>query len=226
MVFRLPVKTLEGLGILIISIEGVVAVQASQAVIGKDPPLESPGPVTITPWSVEIGSGLLWSNVRDQSIPGDTMVPVQMTLARAFQKNLLHEALGGLFEGTSEATLKGYGTYVINDAESRIAGFTGGMRYNFTHAQSRLVPFFEANVGLAWADAHPYVENRVAHGLGQDFNFNFSVGTGLRYDLSEHWFTRAELEYTHYSNAGLSEPQHPNLAIDGLGFICSVGYRF
>jgi opacity protein-like surface antigen len=72
-----------------------------------------------------------------------------------------------------------------------------------------------------FADSNP-----AAHGLGQDFNFTFTTGAGVKYLINDSWFTRVGVEYQHISNAGLSEPEHPNNAVDALGPKISVGYAF
>lgn len=66
----------------------------------------------------------------------------------------------------------------------------------------------------------------MSYGLGQDFNFKFSVNTGIRYDINDAWFIRLMAEYAHFPNAGLSEPARQNRAIDAAGPQPSVGCRF
>ncbi len=74
---------------------------------------------------------------------------------------------------------------------------------------------------IAFADSNPQ-----EGGLGQDFNFTFTVGAGVKYLIDDHWFVRGGGEYQHVSNAGLSEPEFPNHPIDELGPKLSFGYSF
>jgi hypothetical protein len=177
-------------------------------------------------WSIELGSGAIFSNVRDSSLDSYTIVPIRLTLSYAFDPVNATNFAGGWFDGYPEAVVDGYYDRVTSGVESYIAGFHFGGRYNFTHLQGPVTPFFELLVGAGWADAHQFYSNGNYHGLGENFNFNFSGAIGARYDITKQLFTRLSVEYTHYSNAGLSEPQHSNKAIDALGPILSLGIRF
>lgn len=46
-------------------------------------------------------------------------------------------------------------------------------------------PFAEVSVGGAWADARHYTVNGEQRGLGENFNFNFALAAGLRYDVND-----------------------------------------
>lgn len=177
-------------------------------------------------WSMDLGSGGLFSNVRDSKLDRYTLVPVELSLARSFDRVYLEHFRGGILQGSPEVFLKGHGTVVQDGVESHLAGFNLGARYNFTKPDWPAIPFAEATVGLAWADARPTAVNGRQHGLGERFNFNFTVAAGLRYDVSDHWFVRLEGVYSHYSNGGLSEPQYKNKAIDAVGPVLSIGFRF
>jgi opacity protein-like surface antigen len=109
--------------------------------------------------------------------------------------------------------------------EKYIAGYNIGAKYYLTRFHARLVPFVGWNVGMGWADAHQYYANGNLHGLGQDFNFNFEVIGGLQYSLTDRSFLRLTAVYSHYSNAGLSMPEHSNKAIDALGPLLGIGWR-
>ncbi len=177
-------------------------------------------------WSLEAGSGVLFGNVRDSHLDSYTVVPAVLTLSYAFEKEHLKHFAGGFFQGQTDLLLDGYYSRVTSGVESYIAGFHIGGRYNFTHFSNKLVPFFGATVGAAGADARQYRSNGDLHGLGQSFNFNFTLDAGVRYDFSDRWFARLSGQYTHYSNGGLSEPAHQNKAIDVAGPLLSVGVRF
>jgi lipid A 3-O-deacylase len=147
-------------------------------------------------------------------------------VARSLGAGCFRNFQGGLFEARPELIMGLYWSQVERGAENHLAGVTAGLRYEFVGISETVVPFAAATVGPAWADSQPYVENGRTHGLGQDFNFNFNVSAGLRLDLSDRWSTRVSVLYQHYSNAGLSEPVESNRAIDALGFMVALGWRF
>jgi opacity protein-like surface antigen len=212
-----------GVGLLVFA-AGTVASVASE---GSGPAaVFDPSPVPSRLWAVEFSSGILWSNVRDSRIPGYNLVPMEVVLARSFGAGCFKNFRGGLFEARPELILGLHWTQVERGTENHLAGVTAGLRYEFVGFSEKVVPFVAATVGPAWADSQPYVENGRTYGLGEDFNFNFNVSAGLRLDLSERWTTRVSVMYQHYSNAGLSEPVEPNRAIDALGFMVSLGWRF
>lgn len=177
-------------------------------------------------WLVESGAGALVSNVRTAHEDGYTLVPVELTLSRSFDKVYLGDFLGGIFQGSPEALFRGHHTVIVHGIESRLDGVNFGLRYNFTKPGGRAIPFAETTVGFAFADSRGISVNGQDRGLGQDFNFNFTVASGLRYDLNERWYVRLATVYSHYSNAGLSEPERKNRQIDGVGAVLSVGCRF
>lgn len=177
-------------------------------------------------WAAELGSGVSFSNVRNPNIAGYTLVPVRLSLSRRLDGARLEDFAGGFFRGTPELILSGNYTGVAHGVESYLAEFGFGGRYNFEQPGRRWSPFGELTVGLAWADAHPFLVNGVQHGLGQDFNFAFAASTGVRYDVSARTYMRLSLVYSHFSNGALSEPEHSNKAIDALGPMLSFGVRF
>jgi lipid A 3-O-deacylase len=210
-------------GLLALAAGTATAAPAGDAgvVVGVNPPPESP-----LLWAVEFSSGILWSNVRDSRIPGHNLVPMEVVVARSLGTGCFRNFQGGLFEARPELIMGLYWSQVERGAENHLAGVTAGLRYEFVGISETVVPFAAATVGPAWADSQPYVENGRTHGLGQDFNFNFNVSAGLRLDLSDRWSTRVSVLYQHYSNAGLSEPVESNRAIDALGFMVALGWRF
>lgn len=178
------------------------------------------------PWSVEVGAGVLVSNVRTSHEDGYTLAPIEFTLSRSFGAVYLDAFLGGVFQGSLEILVGGYHTVIVHGIESHLDGAKFGARYNFTTAHSRLVPFAENTVGFAFADSRGLTVNGQDRGLGQDFNFNFTISGGLRYDVNDRWFVRLAAVYSHYSNAGLSEPERRNRQIDGVGPVLTFGFRF
>ncbi len=174
-------------------------------------------------WTLEAGSGLLISNVRSSELDGYTLVPAQLTAALRLDEDSPDE---GIFRGYTEFLFRGTGLAIAHGPESRILGANFGPRYNFVQDGWRVEPFIESTVGFGFAAARGLRRDGHDYGLGQDFNFNFTVSGGARYWIDDTWYLRLAACYTHYSNAGLSEPQHENRAVDAFGPELSFGFRF
>jgi opacity protein-like surface antigen len=173
-------------------------------------------------WTLELGSGAAWSNVRSgQPNKAYTLVPITLTASLKLDDVSLDNFLGGWLRGYSEFFFQGEYQQIVHGPENHFEGIMVGPRYNFVQPGWKIVPFVEGGVGLGFADSNP-----AEGGLGQDFNFTFEAGAGARYNISDDFFVRLGVEYQHVSNAGLSEPQFPNHPIDELGPKLSFGYSF
>ncbi len=177
-------------------------------------------------WSIEIGSGLLIDSVRTD-LPGYTLVPAELAASLQCDNVSLDNFVGGIFRGNTEFVFRGFGMAVVHGIESRFMGINLGPRYNFVQQGWKFVPFVEGTVGFAFTDSQGVTTlNRGQIGQGQDFMFNFGIATGIRYDINDSWFVRFSAIYSHFSNAGLSEPERKNRAIDAAGPMLSLGYCF
>ena len=176
-------------------------------------------------WSIEIGSGFLVADVRTD-LPGYTMVPADLTAAMRIDDDSLDNFLDGIVRGHTEFLFRGFGYGVIHGIESRFTGVNFGPRYNFVQPGWKWVPFVEGFVGLAFSDSQGLTITRGQVGQGQDFAFNFGIALGTRYDINDAWFVRFTGVYSHVSNAGLSDPERKNRAMDAAGPEVSLGYRF
>jgi opacity protein-like surface antigen len=173
-------------------------------------------------WTIELGSGAGWSNVRSgQPNQAYTLVPITLTATLKLDDVSLDNFLGGWLRGYSEFFFQGQYQDIVHGPENHFEGLMVGPRYNFVQPGWKIVPFVEGGVGLGFADSNPDLG-----GLGQDFNFTFEAAAGARYNFDDCWFVRLGAYYQHMSNAGLSEPEHPNHPIDSLGPRLSVGYSF
>jgi lipid A 3-O-deacylase len=173
-------------------------------------------------WTIELGSGAAWSNVRSgQPNQAYTIVPVSLTASLKLDDVSLDNFMGGWLRGYSEFYFSGEYDQIVHGPENHFEGLMVGPRYNFVQPGWRIIPFVEGGVGLGFADANP-----AKGGLGQDFNFTFDCAAGARYNISEDFFVRLAVVYQHVSNAGLSEPTNPNHPIDALGPKLSFGYSF
>lgn len=173
-------------------------------------------------WTIELGSGVAWSNVRSgQPNQAYTIVPLSLTASLKLDDVSLDNFLGGWLRGYSEFYFSGDYDQIVHGPENHFEGIMVGPRYNFVQPGWKIIPFVEGGVGLGFADADP------SHGgLGQDFNFTFDAAAGARYNISDDFFVRLAVVYQHVSNAGLSEPTNPNHPIDALGPKLSFGYSF
>ena len=173
-------------------------------------------------WTLEIGSGTTFSNVRSgQPNQAYTIVPIDLTASLKLDDVSLDNFAGGFLRGYSEFFFRGQYQQIVRGPENHYAGAMFGPRYNFVQPGWKIIPFVEGGVGFGFADSNP-----AQGGLGQDFNFSFEVAAGFKYQINCDWFLRLSATYQHMSNAGLSEPQFPNHPIDSLGPILSVGYAF
>jgi opacity protein-like surface antigen len=173
-------------------------------------------------WTIELGSGVGWSNVRSgQPNQAYTIVPVSLTASLKLDDVSLDNFLGGWLRGYSEFYFQGDYEQIVRGPENHFEDIMVGPRYNFVQPGWKIIPFVEGGVGLGFADSNP-----MGGGLGQDFNFTFSTAAGAKYNICDDFFVRLAVVYQHVSIAGLSEPQYPNHPIDMLGPKLSFGYSF
>jgi opacity protein-like surface antigen len=110
--------------------------------------------------------------------------------------------------------LEGFLSYVQQDSKDRYAvGITPLLVYEFT-GSSRLVPFFEAGVGVLYTDLDP-------EDFGSRFNFTPQAGVGLAYEIANQTFLKFSYRYHHISNAGLDED---NSSIDSNFFLIGISF--
>jgi len=199
-----------------------------RAIAGTDmqgitpPSCSSSGSCSEKDWTIELGSGVSWSNVRSgQPNQAYTVVPISLDASLKLDDVSLDNFLGGWLRGYSEFFFRGDYEQIVHGPETHFEGIMVGPRYNFVQPGWKIVPYVEGGVGLCFADANP-----AAGGLGQDFNFTFEAGAGAKYNICDDFYVRLGVEYQHVSNAGLSEPTNPNHPIDELGPKLSFGYSF
>jgi len=173
-------------------------------------------------WTIELGTGVSWSNVRHgEPNAAYTLVPIHLTASLKLDDVSLGDCAWGIFRGYSEFYFRGDYEQIVHGPENYFADFMAGPRYNFVQPGWKIVPYIEGGVGIGFANSAPEFG-----GLGQDFNFTFMAGAGAKYLINDCWYARLGVEYQHVSNAGLSEPQYDNHPIDELGPKLSIGYSF
>jgi opacity protein-like surface antigen len=217
------------LTIQILAVCAAVAFSAPYALAGTDMSSSSkdmkgmcPPPCGEKDWTLELGSGVSWSNVRSgEPNAAYTVVPINLTASLKLDDVSLDNEAWGIFRGYSEFFFRGQYEQIVHGPENHYEGIMVGPRYNFVQPGWKIIPFIEGSVGLGFAPSAPEYG-----GLGQDFNFSFGAAAGIKYQINCDWFARLAVDYQHVSNAGLSEPQYANHPIDELGPEISVGYAF
>lgn len=181
-----------------------------------------PSVVSEKDWTLELGSGCLWSNVRSgEPNASYTIIPIGLTASLKLDEVGLDNYLGGIVRGYSEFYFRGFYNQMVHGPEDQCEGLLVGPRYNFVQPGWKIIPFIEGGVGICFANSNP-----AQGGLGQDFNFTFDVAAGLKYNINDDYFVRLSVEYQHVSNAGMSEPEFPNHPIDSLGPKLAFGVTF
>ncbi len=190
------------------------------------PKFQVSAPAAEKEWSLETGSGVLISDVRTDDT-GSVSVPAELTASLKLDDDSLDKMCGGVFRGHTEWVFRGFGLAMVHGIESRFTGANFGPSYNFVQKGWDVIPFVEGNVGFAFTDSQGYTDAvKGQQGQGQDFCFNFGVRFGAAYNITDAWFMRLSAVYTHFSNAGLSEPSRKNRAMDAAGPLLTFGYRF
>jgi opacity protein-like surface antigen len=173
-------------------------------------------------WTIELGSGGLFSNVRDSApVEGYTLIPINVTASLKLDDVGLDNFVGGWLRGYSEFYFSAGYFQIVSGPEDHFEGIMVGPRYNFVQPGWKIIPFISGGVGFGFINSRPQFG-----GMGQDFNFSFETSAGFKYLITDDWFIRPAIEYKHISNAGMSEPTNPNNPIDALGPELSVGYTF
>ncbi len=207
----------------------LLALGAVNAVAGPSGPMvatksdmkDMAPPMVDKDWTIELGSGVSFSNVRSTNNASYTIVPATLTASLKLDDVSNGDFLDGIFRGNTEFFFRNDFATIPRGPENYYEGLMVGPRYNFVQPGWKIVPYVDAGVGFLFADSKPQLG-----GLGEDFNFTFLVGAGIKYNINDDWFVRLGVEYQHISNGGLSEPTNPNHPIDELGPKISVGYSF
>ncbi len=116
----------------------------------------------------------------------------------------------GFFRGYNQFYALAMVEPIFRGPENHYFGVSVGLRYNFLHPESRLMPYVSGGVGLGWIDSHADIEGA----QGQDFTFNILAALGLSYKINDHWQASGGLVYQHLSNGGQTDP-NPSLNLLG-----------
>ncbi|MGD8389800.1 MAG: acyloxyacyl hydrolase [Desulfobacteraceae bacterium] len=121
-------------------------------------------------------------------------------------------------DGNFEALLEFSNAFVYEGFGDYIGGLSGIIRYNFTSAGSRFIPYVQAGLGFVYTDAY---QDETQDAIGQAFNFFPQAGAGFRYLLTPNWSLDAEMAFQHISNGGMDER---NDGVNALGMFVGVTY--
>ena len=116
----------------------------------------------------------------------------------------------GFFRGYNQFYATVMGEPIFRGPENYYFGISVGMRYNFLHPDSRIMPYISGGVGLGWIDSH----SDVFGAQGQDFTFNCLGALGLSFRINDQWSASLGLVYQHLSNGGQT---NPNASLNLLG---------
>ena len=124
----------------------------------------------------------------------------------------------GFFRGYNQFYALVMGEPIFRGPENYYYGISVGLRYNFLHPDSRIMPYFSGGVGLGWIDSHADVFGA----QGQDFTFNVLGAAGVSYRINNHWSASLGLVYQHLSNGGQTDPNASlNLLGPQVGVTCA-----
>jgi hypothetical protein len=201
----------------------IAGTDMAPATDGKDMKAISPQHCyTEKDWTLELGSGVAFSNVRSgQPNQAYTIIPVTLTASLKLDDVSLDNFLGGFLRGYSEFFFRGDYGQIVRGPETHYEGMMAGPRYNFVQPGWKIIPYVEGGVGIDFADSKPQMGRP-----GTGFQFHLRWPGRARSTTSTTTSLCGWRRIPALSNAGLSEPQHPNHPIDELGPKLSFGYSF
>lgn len=115
-----------------------------------------------------------------------------------------------LLEFSHAVIFSGWGHYMF--------GITPLGRYNFVQPDAKLVPYFQAGVGIIFTDAYKDKSQDV---IGQAVEFSPQFSVGLQYLVGKAWSIDLEGKLEHISNAGMSSR---NEGVNGGGIFLGATY--
>jgi hypothetical protein len=129
-----------------------------------------------------------------------------------FDHSLIRGNIEFLIDGFADGVTDGSGTYL-----------TGGsllFRYNFFHAGSRFIPYFQLGGGGLHSDAAEDPTQRI---IGSDFEFLLQADLGARVLLNDRWSLLVEGGFQHISNADTAAR---NVGVNALGGGIGLGWIY
>jgi hypothetical protein len=145
-------------------------------------------------------------------------------------REMHHLAIASLTYGHMLGHLTGEGHWYRGNLEFRLEAFTGAqfspevewfvgltphLRYNFATGV-RWVPFFDVGAGVTATGIGP-------PDLSGTFEFNLQAGGGVHYFLEDNLAITLDVHYTHWSCAGIHQP---NLGLNGITGMLGMTFFF
>ena len=117
--------------------------------------------------------------------------------------------------GNWELDTSGAAVAIPRGAETRYFAWIMGMRRNFVPHNWRATPYWDWRVGLGTTNAKGPLG--VAYAQGENFTFTLNMGSGVRYNFGSRYALAAGLNWTHISNANLSQGAQAHTGIRNVG---------
>ncbi len=127
-----------------------------------------------------------------------------------FQFGTLQVNFEPMLEIAGATVWGGTGTYFVGPSVL--------LRYNFSHLEGRLFPYFQVGAGVTFNDGY---RNRNQTALGQEVEFILQAQVGLRWFVCDRISLDMEGGLIHISNAGMDNRNH---GVNALG--ASFGMSF
>ena len=181
-----------------------------------------------TIWQDGVGNGFLRSaqNITLEAGPAIGMASLgshqahDFALLSASYGHMLGGVVGGdhwwrgNFEWRAEL-FGGFQYHPADDVNGWFVGLTPHLRYNFATG-TRWVPFVDGGAGVTAMGIGP-------PDVSGTFEFNSQASAGVRWFLRDDMALTTEARYTHYSCAGIHQP---NSGINNITFLFGVSWFF
>lgn len=109
---------------------------------------------------------------------------------------------------------------IIKGPESYFMGLAAAPSLEWWNNSRSFSTFFSIGGGFGWMDSKG---NTVAGAQGQDFNLNWYMHGGMRFQITDQLSATTGIYFQHISNGGLD---HINPGIDALGPSAGIGWHF
>lgn len=167
-------------------------------------------------WSLDFDSGALFS-IGSRASPLDyTILPQNLSLRG--KALLRYEVRNGILVLRSRLSL--LIQPIVQGPENYYMGLAAAPSLEWWNNSRTFSTFFSIGGGFGWMDSKG---NTVLGAQGQDFNLNWFMHGGMRFQLTRQLSATTGLYFQHISNGGMD---HINPGIDALGPTAGIGWQF